>query len=174
MPDNAVHDIGFNANEWFVLGMVAVGAAAVWLAPKRFTAMQALFTLMYGIVLGLMFDHTIAVPPFDLYDVGDQAKYQGFDIFSYVMYAPYGYFFIYGYYWLRVRGFGVILYVAAWTAAGAFIEWIGVLVGVFHYKNGYWLLYSVPIYAYLQCLHLLLFRAVFARAPRADRPCRET
>lgn len=91
--------------------MIVVGTLAIWILPKKFTFTQSLFNLLIGVVFGLMFDHTIAVPPFDLYDVG--------------------------------------------------IEWLSVLVGIFHYKHGYQLVYSIPIYLFLQSIHLLLYRMFF-------------
>jgi hypothetical protein len=166
MSDNVIHDTGFNANEWFVLAMIAVGAIAIVAFPKRFTPLQTTFNLLIGIVFGLLFDHTIAVPPFDFYDVGDESAYQWFDVFSYVMYAPFGYFFVYFMERWRIRGGWLIPYVAAWTAVGIGIEWVSVMVGLFHYKNEYKILYSIPIYAYLQSLHTWLYRLAFSETSR--------
>lgn len=122
-----------------------------------------MFNMLIGIVLGLMFDHTIAVPPFDLYDVGDQAQYQLFDIISYAMYCPYGYFFVYFYYKYRIRGYYTILYIGLWTVLGIAVEWAGLKTGLFHYKNGYQISFSIPIYLFLQSLHLLLYHYIFHR-----------
>ena len=174
MSNNVIHDTAFNANEWFVLAMIAVGAIAILAFPKRFTPLQTIFNLLIGIVFGLLFDHTIALPPFDLYDVGDQSAYQWFDVFSYVMYAPFGYFFIYLMERWRVRGGWLIPYIAAWTAFGIGVEWVSVKVGLFHYKDGYRMLYSVPVYAFLQSLHTWLYRSAFAEPRRREASSRRS
>jgi uncharacterized membrane protein YhdT len=158
---NLIYDYGFNGNEWFAIGLIVVGMAGVLLLPKRFTPMETLFNLLFGVFMGLMFDHTIAVEPFDLYDVGDQAKYQFFDLFSYFMYAPFGYFFIYGCEWLRIKHTGVLLYIIGWTVFAIAVEWIGVKMGLFHYKHGFTILFSIPIYLFVQSLHLILYRLIF-------------
>jgi hypothetical protein len=159
--DNVIYDRGFNANEWFVIAMIVIGGIAVLVFPKRFTPTQTAFNLMIGVVFGLMLDHTIALPPFDYYDVGDKAQSEFFDIFSYIMYCPFGYFYIYFFERLKIRGFKTLLYIAIWTCLGILIEWLGVNVGVFHYKHGYKLMYSVPIYLILESIHLGIYYMLF-------------
>ncbi|MDR6884752.1 hypothetical protein [Bacillus sp. 3255] len=161
MSDVIIYDSSFDANEWFVLAILAAGVVAIWLLPRRFTMEQALFNLLTGIVLGLMLDHTLALPPFDLYDVGDESTYSLFDMFSYAMYAPYGYLFIYIYKRWRIKGLYTIPYILVWSLVSVGIEWLSVKVGVFHYKNGYHLNFSFPIYLFLQSMHVLLFRSFF-------------
>ena len=163
MIDNIVYDTRFNGNEWFVIALIVVFFSAIRLFPRRFSPLQATFNFLIGIAFALLFDHTIGVPPFDLYDVGDQAKYQFFDLFSYLMYAPFGYWFMYGYERLRMFGWMTIVYILVWTALGLGIETIGVRLGVYHYKNGYGAIYSIPIYALVMSLHLALYRAAFGR-----------
>ncbi len=159
---NVVYDSAFNANEWYVLAMIAGGAILYAAAPKRFTPMQTLYAMLFGVVAGLMFDHTIAVPPFDLYDVGDRSDNTWFDILSYAMYAPFGYFFLYLLERWRIRGAYIMLYIVVWVGISLIVEYVGVLVGLFHYKHGYKLAYSIPIYLFLQSLLILLFRTIFA------------
>ncbi|WP_438445278.1 hypothetical protein [Gorillibacterium sp. sgz5001074] len=161
--ENVVYDDRFNGNEWLVLGLMAAGLAGYLILPKRFSPMAAWFNLLIGVVIGLLFDHTIAVPPFDLYDVGDEAQYQWFDVLSYGMYAPFGYFFIYGIERFRLRSLGILLYIAVWALGGVGLEWVCETVGVFHYKNGYRLLYSLPIYFVTESLHLVMYRRLFKR-----------
>lgn len=163
MNDVIIYDNRFNGNEWFVIAMIVIGTLAIWLLPKKFTLTQSLFNLLIGVVFGLMFDHTIAVPPFDFYDVGDESRYQLFDIFSYLMYAPFGYIFIYFYEKWGVRGFYTIPYILLWTSMGIGVEWFSVLVGIFHYKHGYQLVYSIPIYLFLQSIHLSLYLVLFPK-----------
>jgi hypothetical protein len=166
LTDNIIYDNKFDGNEWFAICMIVIGAAAIMFLPKRFTKTEALFNLMVGVVLGLMFDHTIAVPPLDLYDINDQSQYQLFDMISYLMYSPFGYLFIYFYYKLRFKGLYLLLYILIWTGFGICIEYLGVIVGVFHYKDNYKLYYSIPIYLMVQSLHLSLFHYIFIKKYR--------
>lgn len=161
--NNIIYDNQFNGNEWFVVGLTVLFMAPIWWFPRRFSPTQTTFNLFIGIAFGLLFDHAIFIPPFDLYDVGDQSKYEIFDIISYVMYAPFGYWFIYWYEWMRIRGFLTILYILMWSGFAVLVEWLGVMVGLFHYKNGYLLLYSFPIYLILLSVHLGLYRTLFTR-----------
>jgi hypothetical protein len=173
LNQNIIYDDRFNSNEWLVISLIVIGFGAILLFPKPFTKTQALFNLLIGIVFGLMFDHTIALPPFDYYDVGDQAQYQLFDIFSYTMYGPFGYFFVYFYYKFRIRSYFTMLYIGIWTLSGIALEWVGLLTGIFHYKNGYQLYYSVPIYLFLQSLHLLLYHFIFKKEDDAESTKKE-
>ncbi len=109
--ENTIYDNQFNGNEWFVIGLMFVGFAASWLLPRTFSPLQMIFNMLIGITFGLTFDHTIGVPPFDLYDVGDESKYEMFDLFSYLMYAPFGYLFIYGIERFRIYGILKIGYI---------------------------------------------------------------
>lgn len=173
MINNKVYDNHFNGNEWFVIAIIVIGFAAIWLFPRRFSPTQSTFNLLIAITFGLIFDHTIGVPPFDLYDFGDQSKYQLFDMFSYMMYAPFGYWFIYWYERMRVYGIMTIAYILFWAGLSVLFEWLGVKVGLFHYKHGYKLLYSFPIYFYLQSIHLGVYRMAFGRERWQRQPRQE-
>lgn len=166
--DHVIYDDRFNGNVWVVLGIMAAGLLSFLILPKPFTKLEAWFNLLLGVTVGLMFDHTIAVPPYDYYDVGDEAMYQWFDVLSYGMYAPFGYFFIYGYERWNVRGLWIMVYVLAWAAFAMGLEWGCQQVGIFHYKNGYKLLYSLPVYLIVESLHLVLYRVLFRRAPASS------
>ncbi|MDQ0062150.1 hypothetical protein J2T14_004350 [Paenibacillus harenae] len=167
--ETVVYDHQFNGNEWFVIGLMSLGFAAYWLLPRTFSPLQTIFNMLIGVTFGLIFDHTIFIPPFDLYDIGDKSSYEVFDLFSYLMYAPYGYFFIYGVERFRIYGMSTIGYIILWTGLAILLEWSGLKVGLFHYNNGYKLLYSIPIYLVLQSIHLSMYRTVFSRQ-RWQRP----
>ena len=159
--NNIIYDRSFNANEWFVIGMMVIGGIAIILLPKMMSPAETTFNMLIGVSFGLMFDHTIGVPPFDFYDVGDQAQYNLFDIVSYAMYIPASYFFIYFYLRFKIQNYKTIFYIILWTALGILLEWIGVKMGVFHYKHGYRIMYSIPIYLALESLHLGLYLKYF-------------
>ncbi|MCR2807707.1 hypothetical protein [Paenibacillus soyae] len=163
MTDFATYDTGFNANEWFVIAAFVIAASFIWVFPRILSPLETCYALLAGMVFGLIADHTIAVPPLDLYDVGDDSSFTLFDLFSYVMYAPFGYWFIYWHVRMRIRGAGTALYIVLWTIFGFGLEWLGELAGVFHYKNGYRIEHSVPVYLFVQSLHLALYKLAFSR-----------
>ncbi|SFE89277.1 hypothetical protein SAMN05216378_4483 [Paenibacillus catalpae] len=156
------YDHHFNGNEWFVIGLMSMGFAAYWLLPRTLSPLQTIFTMLLSVTFGLIFDHTIAVPPFDLYDVGDRSSYETFDLISYLMYAPYGYLFIYGAERYRISGMPVIGYIILWSGISLMFEWFGIKVGLFHYKHGYTILYSIPIYLVVLSIQLKMYRAAFS------------
>ncbi|MFC5732470.1 hypothetical protein [Cytobacillus gottheilii] len=158
---NTLYEQGFNANEMVILGMIIIGGIIVIVLPKILSKASAVFSLLFGVTTGLMFDHTLAVPPLDLYDVNDQSIYQTFDMFSYLMYAPFGYIFIYIYRRFNIKGWKVIPYILGWTALAILVEVWAIKVGIFHFKNGYRSLYSIPIYLFVQSVQLFLYEKVF-------------
>ncbi|MNO21940.1 hypothetical protein D3C76_117170 [compost metagenome] len=160
--EKIVYDNQFNGNEWFVIGIAVIGLAAVWMLPRRFSPAQATFNLLIGVTFGLVFDHTIAVPPFDLYDAGDNSTYEWIDIISYFMYAPFGYLFIYGYERLRMFEIMTVVYLLFWALVAVGFEWLALKAGVFHYKQGYQIMYSFPIYLFLMSIYLILYRMAFS------------
>ncbi|UJF33460.1 hypothetical protein [Paenibacillus hexagrammi] len=169
MDGNTIYDTHFNGNEWFVIGVTVIAFAFIWLLPRTFSSVQTAFNMLIGIAFGLVIDHTLNVPPFDLYDLGDQTKYEIFDMMSYIMYAPFGYWFIYWYKRLRMYDLLIIPYILLWVGIALGLEWMAVKVGVFHYKHGYQLIYSFPVYLFLMSTHLVMYRTAFAQH-RWERP----
>ncbi|KRE92116.1 hypothetical protein ASG89_33675 [Paenibacillus sp. Soil766] len=160
--ENIVYDNHFNGNEWFVIGVIVFSLAPIWFFPRRFSPTQTTFNMLISVTYALILDHTIGVPPFDLYDWGDQSKYQFFDMFFYIMYAPFGYWFIYWYERMRMYEIMTITYILIWAGVSVGFEWMGVKIGAFHYKHGYQLFYSFPIYLFLMSIHLMMYRMAFA------------
>lgn len=160
---NIIYDTSFNWNEWIVLILIIVGFTTYFILPKIFSTSVTVVIMLYGVVVGLMFDHTIAIKPIDLYDVGDESKYQLFDLFSYTMYAPFGYLYIYLYekFKLPSKKYWLILYIFFWSIVGIGVEWVGVVTGIFHYKNGYKINYSFPIYLFVQSSLIWLYHYLF-------------
>lgn len=154
------YDNRWNANEWFVIGMLIVGAAILTLLPKRFPLRwSAVFTL-YGIFAGLFLDHSISVKPVDYYDVNETSKYEFLDFLTYLMYGPFSYLFAYLLDRWSVKPSYAPLYVLGWSILSIGVEWVADRAGVFHYKNGYGLYYSFPIYLLMSSLYLVfLYKA---------------
>lgn len=154
------YDNRWNANEWFVIGMLVLGYTLLMVLPRRFPIKcSAVFTL-YGIFAGLFLDHSISVRPVDFYDVNDNSNYQFMDFLTYVMYGPFTYLYAYLYDRWNIKPSRVPLYVLGWAFFSMGVEWIAMKVGVFHYKNGYTIFYSFPIYLLLNSLYLLFLHKV--------------
>lgn len=155
-----VYDHGFNENEWFVIASILVTNLAIWLAPRIFSKLEAIGYYIFGIYIGLFYDHTISIKPWDYYDVNDNSSYQVIDFLSYIMYGPYGYFFLYFYVKFNIRGLRTIPYVLVWSGFSVLMEWIGVKVGLFHYDKGYKMYWSFPIYLLSQSMMILFYHLV--------------
>jgi len=158
-----VYDHGFNENEWFVIASILVMNLAIWLAPKIFSKLEAIGYYIFGIYIGLFYDHTISIKPWDFYDVNDSSSYQFIDFLSYIMYGPYGYFFVYFYVKWNIRGQKTIPYILVWSSFSVLMEWIGVKVGLFHYDKGYRMYWSFPIYLLSQTMMIFFYHLVVRR-----------
>ncbi|MNC57680.1 hypothetical protein D3C75_1073590 [compost metagenome] len=79
------------------------------------------------------------------------------------MYAPFGYLFIYGYERLRMFEIMTVVYLLFWALVAVGFEWLAIKAGVFHYKQGYQIIYSFPIYLFLMSIYLILYRMAFSR-----------
>jgi hypothetical protein len=78
----------------------------------------------------------------------------------YLGYGPIGYFFIYIYDRFSIQKFGTLLYVFVWSLVALLVEYFSVIIGVFHYLNGYSTPYSFPIYLFVQGLLILFYHWV--------------
>ncbi|MBV7504684.1 hypothetical protein KW850_05320 [Bacillus sp. sid0103] len=166
MIGHLIYDRHFDLNEWFVLGMIIAGIGLIYFLPKILPGPTVAFCLLIGPYLGMTFDHTISVPPLDLYDVGDGPSFSFFDLLSYTMYAPFGYIFIYFYERLNINGQKKVIYIIIWTIMAILLEKVCNKVGIFHYKNGYKLYklaYSIPIYFFVESLLLFFYLKFFRK-----------
>lgn len=155
-----VYDHGFNENEWFVIASLLVTNLAIWVAPRIFPKLEAIGYYIFGIYIGLFYDHTISIKPWDYYDVNDNSSYQFIDFLSYIMYGPYGYFFLYIYVKWNIRGLKTIPYILIWSLFSLLMEWIGLKVGLFHFDKGYKMYWSFPIYLLSQSMMILYYHLV--------------
>jgi len=152
------YEHSFNINEWFVLLTTLVLTVLVMILPKIFSRLESIAYFIYGIFIGMFFDHTISVPPINFYDVNDNSSYQVIDFMSYIMYGPYSYLFMYFYVKLKIHRFTTIVYVIGWTSVSILMEWIGLQIGLYHYNHGYQLYHSIPIYLFVQTLQIIIFK----------------
>lgn len=153
-----VYDNKFNLNEWFVIALLTIGLVLVWRLKKRFTAKETIIYLLYSFFIAMVLDHTISVKPIDFYDVNDSSRYAFMDFLTYLMYSPYGYLFIYCYDYFKVKSSYAPAYILLWALVSITMEFIAHKLGVYHYKNGYQIYYSFPIYLMTYTLFFRLFK----------------
>jgi len=158
-----VYDQKFNGNEWFLIGILIIGLILVWKLPKRFPVKESLLYFTCFVSLGMVFDHTISIRPFDYYDVNDKSSYEFMDFVSYLTYGPFGYLFIYLYDFFKIKDLYNTIYIFLWTTVSLVMEYTALTLGVFHYKNGYEIYYSFPIYLIMLMSRLYLHKSLNSR-----------
>src|SRR5690606_28261401 len=104
-----------------------------------------ILSLVWGAASSTIFDFTIGGGLLDFYEINDTNRYELVDLFTYVMFAPFGYFFIYFYEYLRISRRTVLLYVAAWTIVGVSFQGLAEFMGLTQYKNGYRMEYNIVV-----------------------------
>lgn len=155
-----IYERSFDLNEWFIIISLFTLLLLIWITPKIFSFLEGLSHYIYGISIGMFYDHTISIPPWDFYDVNDSSAYQAIDFVSYIMYGPYSYFFIYIYKKLKIRGIMNLAYLLIWTAFSILMEWFTVRIGIFHFDKGYEMYWSIPIYMTVQSIQLLFHHKI--------------
>lgn len=151
-----VYDQKFNSNEWFVIITLIIGVILVWKLPKRFSIKQSLVYFIGFVFLGLVFDSTVGIEPIDYYDVIDKSSYELMDFVSYLSYGPFGYLYDY----FKIENKYNTIYVLLWTIISVVTEYFAHVFGVFHYKNGYEIYYSFPIYLLILMSYLYLYKFI--------------
>jgi hypothetical protein len=154
------YDHHINQNEWFIVAILIITITIIIFLPKRFPLSLSIMYFIVGTFMGVLFDHTSSIEPFDYYDVNDSSRYEFFDFMSYIMYGPFTYLIIYFYDKLNIKGYKNLLYILFLTGFGIMVEWICVKMGVFHYKNGYQILFSVPIYMVVNSVYLIYYHLI--------------
>lgn len=155
-----VYSNSFDKNEWLISLALVIGYTLAFKYRKRFPPKVFLIHLMYGIFFGMTFDKTISLQPFDFYDVNDSSKYEIMDLFTYLMYGPYGYFYIYFYDYFKIRAKYTAAYILGGAALSALMEFFAASLGVYHYKLGYTPFYSFPIYLVVLSFHVYLYKLI--------------
>ncbi|MDD9271580.1 hypothetical protein ACFPES_31565 [Paenibacillus sp. GCM10023248] len=154
------YDYSFNLNEWFIVIALIVGTLMVLWLPRRFSKKTACVYLMCGVFNGFFFDHTLSVFPVSFYDINDTSRFEVMDFFSHVMYAPYSYLFFYLYDFFRVKTSNAMLYILVWAFVSTGFERLCVLVGIFHYQQGYSIYYSFCIYLVVLSLWVTIYHVL--------------
>ncbi|MCQ2009127.1 MAG: hypothetical protein ABF629_00270 [Sporolactobacillus sp.] len=136
----------FNSNELFILITGVTAYTAMLLLPKRFNRQQTITMLLIGAFISTFFDNTVCINPFNYYNVNDTPFTDFWDMLSFVMFGPFAYFFIYFYVVIRKNRTTYFFYITIWALISMIAEALAWHVGVYHYKNGYQLFFSLPIY----------------------------
>lgn len=155
-----IYENSFNWNEWFIIGSLVLFILIIVVTPKIFSLLEGIGYYIFGVSIGMFYDHTISLPPWDFYDVNDSSAYQFMDFLSYLMYGPYSYFFLYLYKKLKIKGMMNLVYIMIWTSFSLLMEWFSLHIGVFHYEKGYHSYWSIPIYMLVQSIQLLFYHKV--------------
>jgi hypothetical protein len=146
----------FDANEWFIFIVSLIGYSLMWMLPKRFPPSMGLLISLVPLLFAKIFDTILSLPPFETYYVNDTNKMEWFDLFLYLMYLPFGYFFLYAYDWFRPKPVRTVAILTLTSMLAVLFEWITVKVGVFHY-TGWQIYYSLPVYITVQSLYIILY-----------------
>ena len=160
------YDNMFNANEWFIVIALVVGAIAVLWIPRRFTKKTTCLYLMCGVFFGFFFDHTLSVFPVSYYVINDSSRFEVMDFLSHVMYAPYSYLFFYLYDLFNIKLRLSLLYILAWAFMSVGVERLASAVGIFHYRHGYSIYYSFVIYLIILSIWVLFYRIIKAHGEK--------
>jgi len=155
----------FDENEWFTLIMIVLSYGAVRLLPKRVPTSWLILAFVWAIASASVFDFTIGGGLLDYYKINDTNRYELMDAFTYVMFAPFGYFFIYGYELLRITRRTMLFYIAGWAIVGMLFQWMNGIFGVTHYMHGYRLSYNLVAFLTTQTVTGLFYAYMRERAP---------
>lgn len=151
----------FDQNEWYIIISAIILVLLLHKLPKRFPGSVTVLLLLFTVSVARVTDHLLAGPHKDFYDIMDTGKYELFDLFSYIPYAPFGYLFIYFYDKHRLNGLLLALYIVCCSIGGIIVEWLvsTSYIGFLQYKN--WNVFnSLPVYLIVQPLTILFFKLV--------------
>jgi hypothetical protein len=146
----------FDQNEWCLIVCILVSYTSILLLPRRFPFRLTVLLMLFGPTVARLSDHLLASPKLDLYNLMDTPKYDLFDFFTYLLYAPFSYLFIYFYEKWKIKGYWIVLYIFLCTCGGTLFEWVNKLFHVFTYK-GWELSFSFSVYLVTQCFALLFY-----------------
>ncbi|MCM3601026.1 hypothetical protein M3175_09810 [Robertmurraya korlensis] len=146
----------YDINEWFIIIGLLVSILLIILLPKRFPHTISTLILMFCMVIPIILDTMIATKPFDFYDINDTSKFELFDFLLWFFYAPFGYFFLYGFDKWNLRSFGLLIYIIVSSMLAVGFEFITIKAHIFTF-DGWHLFYSFPIYLVVQSAYIAFY-----------------
>jgi hypothetical protein len=151
---------GFGLNDYFVIAAIILSWSIYFYLPKVFSKQITILIFLYTMVCASIFDNSLGADPFDLYDIMDGPDYTGMDLMIYLLYPPAGYIFLFVVKTFDISGRFIILYITLATFVSICFEWVYFKMNVFHYKNGYQMVYSICVYLLIQSLFILFYRLI--------------
>jgi phosphatidylglycerophosphate synthase len=151
----------FDQNEWFIIISALALLFLLYKKPKRFSWSITILLLFFTVSVARVADHLLAGPHKDFYDIMDTGKYELFDLFSYIPYAPFGYVFIYIYDKFQLKGMLLLFYIICCSVGSSAFEYMisTPYIHFLHYKN--WnAIISFPVYLVVQPLTILFFHFI--------------
>ncbi|NSL52405.1 hypothetical protein [Calidifontibacillus erzurumensis] len=146
----------FDKNEWFVIIMVIISYSILFFRSKFIPWSIIILLILFSAAIARMADQILAKPMIDYYDIMDSDKYELFGFFTYFLYGPIAYLFVFFYEKFNIQGLSILFYIVGWSLISVIFEWITVWFGVFTFKE--WIpLYSFPVYLFVQSLTLLFY-----------------
>lgn len=144
----------FDENEWTILIALIANLLIFLFLPKKLPKEITPLIVLLSISFPKIMDHSMAVKPYNLYDITDTNRYELFDLLLYGVYPAFGYLFIY--FIDHVKRFMLVLYMIGWSLFGTLFEWIFVKLHVFTY-TGWKIVYSLPVYIIVLSLTFLFY-----------------
>nr|WP_263324791.1 hypothetical protein [Neobacillus sp. Marseille-Q6967] len=147
----------FDSNEWFTLVAIIINILTFKLLPKRLPKELTPLIVLLSIAFPKVLDHTMAVKPYDLYNISDSKNYELFDVILYGAYPMFGYLFIYLYDVFQPKKTLLVLYFLGWSIFAGGFEFLLNKLQVFSY-TGWHLTFSFPVYLTTLCLTFLFYK----------------
>ncbi|MEH7073280.1 hypothetical protein [Neobacillus drentensis] len=148
----------FGLNDYFVIFAVILSWGIYLLLPKVFSKQMTILIFLYSLTTAGLFDNSVGAPPFDYYDIMDGPAYTVMDVVVYFLYPPFSYLFLFLYKKFQIQDSYLVFFIISFTALAIGVEWVNHKMGVFHYKNGNSIIYSVCAYLFIQSLLVVLYR----------------
>lgn len=151
---------GFGFNDYCLIGVILITWCVFFFLPKVFSKQFTVLIFLFGLTIPSIMDNSFGVAPFDYYDIMDGPKYTGMDLVVYLIYPPFGYFFLYFYKKFCTSDKYIVFFISLATIFSFCFEWINHKVGIFHYKHGYQIIYSICFYLLVQTILIVYYRLV--------------
>jgi hypothetical protein len=161
---------GFGLNDFFVIGAVLVSWTIYFLLPKIFSEQVTVLIFLYSVTAAGILDNSFGAAPFDFYDIMDGPAYTVMDVVVYFLYPPFGYIFLFIYQKLHISNRFLVLFILVFSVISFGFEWVNFKMGVFHYKSGYSIIYSVCVYLIVQPIFVLFFNLIKENPLQTKKP----
>lgn len=158
----------FDKNEISLSIMLLLAFTIFALLPKKLPRKITLLSLMWGISSAMLFDFTIGGGLLDVYKVNDMNRYEVFDVFYYILFSPFSYFFVYFYEVLKINKKTFLFYIVVWSFIGLAANWLLTKLEIIHFQHGYKLAYSLSVFLIIQTTTGLYYELIKSKA-RSER-----